>query len=68
MARTNGSEPGVSTQQLGEMLEYSDPIWSIVNIHSRNTDRLNVPLTISTQGTSGAKATSKSCLKVAAKY
>jgi len=35
------AEPGVTREQLGEMLEYANPAISIGNIHNRNRDRLD---------------------------
>ena len=38
---TGQPEPGVTRQQLGEMLGYSDPHRAISKIHERNANRLN---------------------------
>ena len=41
VVKAGESEPGITRQQLGEMLGYSDPAKAIDNIHQRNRERLD---------------------------
>ena len=43
--KSEQSEPGITREQLGEMLGYAMPAISVGNIHNRNKDRLD-PLSV----------------------
>ena len=48
VVKAGQAEPGITRQQLGEMLEYTDPATAIAKIHMRNKDRLD-PLSVTTK-------------------